>query len=255
MLISSLSALLFISQDVASLLQSRAIYNFWSKDMKVKTFTSSIFRLPARVVGALFALVFGDYGRNRDGSINEKTSFLGVLGLILEGIKAILDLGRGIGRLITSFIKSYERAIATAFWLSLLVGSAAALTVAYWPAALVAVVNFSLAGYSIAALVGADFAAQVAATAAVAALATSAAVYAVTTAVTIADFILSCCSTDNSSANDDEFISSQSPVETHVMNARQSDFPPAHFNSPLASKATTREECIEPSVVSTLNNR
>jgi hypothetical protein len=167
--------------------------------MTLKEFMSSVFRLPARIFNDLSTLVLGGYAKNKD------KPFLGLLGLLLEGVKSVLDLGKWIGRTITSFFKEHEKAIAAAFWMSLLIGGAAALTVAFWPAALALVANFTIAGYSIASVVGAGYAAQVAATAAVATVLTSAAVYTVAAVGNFVNFVKSCFTKDPFPANEAEF--------------------------------------------------
>lgn len=196
--------------------------------MTFKEFMSATFRLPARVFGGIVALVLGDYGRKRDGSINEKKSFLGLLGLVLEGAKLILDFGKAIGRTLTNFIKNHQQAIASAFWMSLLIGGAAALTVAFWPAALAAVTSFSIAGYSIASVVGTGFAAQVGATAGVAAVLSSAAVYSVAAVVNFFSFVKGCFSKKAPSANEAEFgadedLTSSSAALSKLMHANEVD--------------------------------
>ncbi|MDI1352660.1 MAG: hypothetical protein PSV35_07840 [bacterium] len=153
--------------------------------MTLKQFASGVFNFPARVFGGLVALIAGDYARNRNDVIKDGEASSGLLGLVMDGAKLLLDGVKFLGRSITNFVKNHKQAIASAFWASLVVGGAAALTVALWPAALAAVTSFTIAGMSIAALVGTGFVAQVAATAGVAALVTSAAVYAAATVANV----------------------------------------------------------------------
>jgi hypothetical protein len=140
--------------------------------------------LPGRILAGLSRFLLGDYRRKTNGSINEtaSTTYPGVVGTILDFVKFL-------GRTITNIIQYNMNSISAAFWMSLLVGGAAALAVAYWPAALAAVVNYSVAGYSIAALVGADFAAQIAATGVAGAVLGSAAIYALTTVANVLEFL------------------------------------------------------------------
>lgn len=60
----------------------------------------------------------------------------------------------------SSFISRHKTAIAAAFWISLALTTAAVLTAFFWPAALAAVVSFSVAGFSIAGIVGTGLGAQ-----------------------------------------------------------------------------------------------
>jgi hypothetical protein len=149
--------------------------------MTFKQFMNGVFTLPARAFGGIVAIVMGDFARKEDGSVKAGKPSNGLFGLLMEGVKALVDGLKYLGRSITGFVKDHKQAIASAFWLSLIVAGAAALTVSFWPAALAAVTGFSIAGISIASLVGTGFVAQVVATAGIAALLTSAAVYAVAT--------------------------------------------------------------------------
>lgn len=177
--------------------------------MTFSEFVSATFRLPATILGGMSTLIFGDYDRHADGTAKKKGVFNGLLGLVLE-------FGKAIGRTVTDFLKSHAQAIASAFWLSLLVGGAAALTVAYLPAALAAVTAFSIAGYSIASVVGTGFIAQVGATAAVAAALTSASVYAVATVANVINFICGCC-VKKGPANDDGSAARNEPQEEEAV--------------------------------------
>jgi hypothetical protein len=174
--------------------------------MKFKEIMSAFFRLPARVLGGIVGLLLGDYARKRDGSITDTKPFLGLLGVVLESAKFILDLGRATGRMITNLIKNHQQAIASAFWVSLLVGGAAALTVALWPAALAAVTSFSIAGYSIASVVGTGFAAQVGAIAGIGAVLSSAAVYSVAAVANFVSFVKGCFTKKAPPANEADFV-------------------------------------------------
>jgi hypothetical protein len=223
--------------------------------MTFKGFMSATFRMPARVFGALLALILGDYGRKRDGSIDQKKSFLGMLGLVLEGAKLILDLSKAIGRTMTNFIKNHQQAIASAFWMSLLVGGAAALTVALWPVALAVATGFSMGGYSIAALVGSGFAAQIGAVAGVAAVLSSAAVYSVAAVANFFSLVARCFTKKAPSANEAEFGSKEdlasssdalSPLmQENVTSAKRAEPPPYHTRSlfqPSTSVPTAKAE-------------
>lgn len=149
--------------------------------MEFKGFLKSFFMLPADILSGLTKLLLGsdNLDERGDPKFDKQGSIIrnpGVFGYIAQGF---LYLTKGIG----NFVSHHKTAIATAFWASLAVGGAAALTVAFWPVALAAVVGFSVAGFSIAALVGTGFVAQVSAVAALAAATTSVAVYAAATVI------------------------------------------------------------------------
>lgn len=129
--------------------------------------------LPANIFAGLTKLVLGSDEKNEKGSTKANP---GLFGLILGGLSY---MARGVG----NFVSNHRTAIATAFWTSLAIGGAAALTVGLWPAALAAVVGFSVYGTTIASLVGTGFAAQVGAVGVVAAIATSLNVYVAATVV------------------------------------------------------------------------
>lgn len=139
---------------------------------------TGIFYLPARIFSGMTNLLLGSTSIDKYG---DEEHSRGLFGFAIDAVKFVagllLDATKYVARGISGFVANHSKAIATAFWASLAVAGAVALTVAFWPAALAAVVNFSIAGVSIASVVGANFIAQVAASAGVAALLTSAAVY------------------------------------------------------------------------------
>ncbi len=119
--------------------------------------------LPARALNGLSRLFFGYTTADKE----EKN---GVFTFMLDAIKfGMRALSNAISRHIT--------AISIAFWSSLILASAVALTLFLWPAALAAVASFSIAGVSIAGLVGSGVAAQVGLSAGLTFLATSTATY------------------------------------------------------------------------------
>ncbi len=143
-----------------------------------KDFAKGVFYLPAYAVSGISALLLGATYLDQEG---EKQNFRGIFGLAVDAVRFvgnfILDATKFVARGITNFITNHQKAIAVAFWSSLVLAGAAALTVAFWPAALAAVTEFTVAGVSIASLVGTGYLAQVGAVAAAATVATSAVVY------------------------------------------------------------------------------
>lgn len=225
--------------------------------MTLKEFMYSIFRLPAAIFNGIATLTFGGYALEKDGSYNKNKQIRGLLGIILDGAKYLLDLGKTVGRAISSFLKSHEQAIASAFWISLLIGGGAALMVAFWPAALVFVTNLSIAGYSIASLVGSGFTAQVAATAAIGTVLASTAVYTVAAVANFIDFAKNCCTRDTSSANEAPFVAQNlcdvdeecfTPSALSKLGGRSTvlklDTAPVHSGGLIAEEA--KEPSVEP---------
>ncbi len=152
--------------------------------MTFKEFAKAAFLFPAKVFGGITSLLLGSYKRRPDAEIitdaqGNPSSNRGLLGSILDGFKYV---GRGT----SNFLYNHRQAIAVAFWASLVLAGAAALTVFLWPAALTAVTTFTIAGLSIAGVVGANVVAQIGAVAALTAAATSVAVY---TAAAVANTI------------------------------------------------------------------
>ncbi|HAU1152951.1 TPA: hypothetical protein JBI12_13565 [Legionella pneumophila] len=160
--------------------------------MTLKQFATGVFYLPAAVFSGLTNLFLGSYAKDKRGSYiqDEDGNYVrnrGLIGLTLDAVKYL-------GTSVANFISNHQKAISVAFWSSLVVAGAAALTVAFWPAALAAVVNFSVFGVSIASVVGAGYAAQVAATAGVAAALTSVGVYVGATVVNAFNYLRECIS-------------------------------------------------------------
>ncbi|KTD76389.1 hypothetical protein [Legionella waltersii] len=155
--------------------------------MTFKEIMKKVFSAPADAFEFINRALFGysQTGINKVSGNKETVNKPGLITLIL-GLTNWLLTG------ISNFVSNHKQAIATAFWASLAVAGAAALTVALWPAALAAVTGFTVFGVSIAAVVGTGFVAQVAATAGVAAALTSAAVYVGDAIVTGVKAIIGC---------------------------------------------------------------
>ncbi|AMP90819.1 hypothetical protein [Legionella pneumophila] len=160
--------------------------------MTLKQFATGVFYLPAAVFSGLTNLFLGSYAKDKRGNYiqDEEGNYVrnrGLIGLTLDAVKYL-------GTSVANFISNHQKAISVAFWSSLVVAGAVALTVAFWPAALAAVVNFSVFGVSIASVVGAGYAAQVAATAGVAAALTTTGVYLGATVVNAFNALRECIS-------------------------------------------------------------
>lgn len=163
--------------------------------MKFKQVMSAVAYLPANALTGLTNLVLGSTvkEKGRDGEERVKigrdgkpVTTPGLLGYLAEGVKFV-------GRSTADFLSNHKKAIATAFWLSLLAAGAVALTLFLWPAALTAVATFSVAGLSIAAIAGASTIAQIGLAAALTAAAVSVATYATAAAGNLINWIAECC--------------------------------------------------------------
>lgn len=145
---------------------------------------SAVGYLPANAFSGLTNLLLGST------SVDEKTGEPvvkpGLLGLALNGIKFV-------ARSTADFIAEHKKAIATAAWLSLAGAGAVALTLFLWPAALAAVASFSIYGFSIAGVVGANTLAQIGLAAGLAAAATSAVTYAGAAVGNFISWVAGCC--------------------------------------------------------------
>lgn len=128
-----------------------------------KKFATVAAELPATILAGGSKLLFGY-------TAADKTEKKGLFPYLFDGIKYVM---RGL----SNAISKHKTAITIAFWSSLILASAVALTLFLWPAALTAVASFSIAGVSIAGLVGAGIFAQVGLIAGLTFLATSIATY------------------------------------------------------------------------------
>lgn len=177
--------------------------------MTLKGFVVGFLELPAKALGSITGLFLGANEYNKDGSVDEKRSFPGLLGLAVIVATGILNGVKAIGRGISGLIANHQRAIATAFWMSLLAAGAAALTLALWPAALAAVANFTIAGFSIASVFGANAAVQIGAAAGISALLASTVTYTIASIVNFVNFLKNCCSPKSPAANQADFVETE----------------------------------------------
>lgn len=165
------------------------IYNLGVHFMKLKDFAEKAFYLPATAFSGLANLVLGYTEKPKVPGYNEelqdenqprpkqKPGLLTLaLSLALYGINYV-----AVG--IANFIAAHQKAIAIAFWASLALAGAAALTLLLWPAALTAVAGFTVYGLSIGAIAGGSMVAEIGLAAALTFAATSAATYLAATVV------------------------------------------------------------------------
>lgn len=185
--------------------------------MAANDFFGNVFLAPAWTFSKVTDLLLGSYKRNQNGDIlrvrkSESNTNSGLFGTILDVLKYS-------ARAVSNFIYNHQTAIAIAFWSSLALAGAAALTVFLWPAALAAVTTFSIYGVSIASLVGTGLAAQVGAVAALTAAATSSVVFVSAAIVNTLNAVIS-------------FFSSRSPGGGNSA--------PASYSAPDSSSSSTK---------------
>lgn len=190
--------------------------------MTLKGFVVGFLEMPAKALGLITGLFLGANEYNKkDGSVDEKRSFPGILGLTVLIATGILNGIKALGRGITGLVANHQRAIATAFWMSLLAAGAAALTLALWPAALAAVANFTIAGLSIASVFGANAAVQIGAAAGISALLASTVTYTIAGIANFVNFLKNCCSPKAPAANQADFVEADVVVEGSAKHLRK----------------------------------
>ncbi|CAM2744777.1 hypothetical protein [Legionella worsleiensis] len=152
--------------------------------MTFKDFVKGVAYAPAWILSGIFKLILGYTYLDKDGQEKKGTGLFSIvtagLDILAQGVIAAVDY---VARGFSGLIANHAKAISVAFWTSLAVAGLAVLSVAFWPAALAAVVNFTVAGVSIASLVGAGYVPQLLAVGGLAYLATSASVYVVAAVV------------------------------------------------------------------------
>lgn len=155
--------------------------------MTFKEFMREVAYLPATVFSGVVNALLGSSKVIKDTKGNEHSiESRGLLGVALDSVKFV-------SRSVANFIANHKQAIATAFWASLALAGAAALTVFLWPAALTAVTTFSIYGLSIAGVVGANTLLQIGAVAALTFAATSVATYLTAAVVNTISALVDCC--------------------------------------------------------------
>lgn len=210
-------------------------------------FAVGFMELPATIFSGLLNITFGHTQTDDQGNIQldkEKQP------IVRDGfVSFALDVIKELGRDIADLAASNKRAIAIAFWFSLTVAGGLALTLFLWPAALTAVANFSIFGFSIAGLVGTNSLLQIGVAAGLAAAATSVATYftdAVVNAITA--LVNACSGAPKTSDSSDDFdnsndYSEQAKLVRNQLNPTSVDnvladvaaplTPPAHNKSPI----------------------
>jgi hypothetical protein len=228
------------------------IYNLGVHFMKLKDFAEKAFYLPATAFSGLANLVLGYTEKPKVKGSNEELldeyqprpkQKPGLLTLALSGINYV-----AVG--IANFIAAHQKAIAIAFWASLALAGAAALTLLLWPAALTAVAGFTVYGLSIGAIAGGSMVAEIGLAAALTFAATSAATYLAATVVNAftaaRDFFKGRRAPDStfeerSAENDIDFDEDQHQEHSasklsglgHRGPQERSEFVPQHTSSPL----------------------
>ena len=137
--------------------------------------------LPATAVSGFTGFIFGGYEKDENGVIvpdcfGNPTTTPNILG-------RVADLAGSLSRAVGNFFDNHKNAIATAFWASLALTAAAVVTLFLLPEILAVVTGFTIAGFSIAGIVGTGLIPQLAAVGVLTTAATSALVYAGATVI------------------------------------------------------------------------
>jgi hypothetical protein len=244
--------------------------------MTFRDFAEKAFYLPATIFSGLTNLVLGHTATKKptlktdsseDLSDFEQEEVLpkkkpGLLTLALDAVKYVATA-------LADFIAAHKKAIAIAFWASLALAGAAALTLFLWPAALTAVAGVTVYGLSIAGIAGANALAQIGLAAALTFAATSAATYIAATFVNaftaIRDFVRSrkAASThEEPSLNDEQFDNDDGLTHSaqHLSllgkgSKEELEVDHVHSSSPLQQrigKKSSVEEVVDPSLTAKL---
>lgn len=156
--------------------------------MGLKDYAIAFLKLPGTIFSGITTIFFGSHKHDEDGEYlikGRRVKANNDVEYLYDTNPSFIGFIASVFRSIGNFVADHTTEIAAAFWISLLVGGGVALAVAFWPAALAAIVSFQVAGLSIAAVVGTGFAAQVAAVGGLAAVAASALTYVAATFVNI----------------------------------------------------------------------
>jgi len=215
--------------------------------MTFKQFAKGFFQLPGTIFSSITGFIFGSNKKDDDGKykLMQDSDAMFIYDQndapVYEKNHSLLGWLSVAGRAVGNFFSDHKTAISTAFWTSLVLGGAAALTVALWPAALAAVATFSIGGLSIAGIVGTGFAAQVAAVGGVAAVAASFLSYTGAAVVNGVSALVARFSSDSSDLGEDYNGSQQSPLAGlggSTAQATQQDSPAPYQGVTLLADAT-----------------
>ncbi|KTD57527.1 hypothetical protein [Legionella shakespearei] len=150
--------------------------------MKFSDVVTWIFYLPARIFSGMTNLLLGSTSVDKYG---DEEHSRGLFGFVVDAVRFVtnllFDATKYVARGFAGLLGKQMLPITVALWTALAVG----LTVAFWPAALAAIANFTIAGVSIASLVGSNVILQALATTGLAALVTGTATFIGATAVSV----------------------------------------------------------------------
>ncbi len=196
--------------------------------------------LPADVFSGMVNLTLGSSQKDKDG---ETKTNRGLLGLLLDGVKYVAQST-------ANFIAAHKKAISVAAWLSLAAAAGVGLTLFLWPAALTAVATFTVYGFSIAGIVGANTALQIGFAAGLAAAAASVGTYLTASVVNsfsaIASYFKRPSKTEKLLASNEESLSEESS-HSHSHDEIPDTNPSLSFLNSQAPKTTNTVATESPS--------
>lgn len=196
--------------------------------------------LPADIFIGAVNLTLGSSQKNKEGEVKTKR---GLLGLLLDGVKSVAQST-------ANFIGAHRGAISVAAWLSLTAAAGVGLTLFLWPAALTAVATFTVYGFSIAGIVGANTALQIGFAAGLAAAAASVGTYltaaAVNTVSAIASYFKRPSKTDKLAASNEESLSDESSHSHDEIPDTNPSLILLNSQAPKSTNFATKESESEP---------
>ncbi|VEB32577.1 transmembrane protein [Legionella sainthelensi] len=210
----------------------------------MKKFMRTVAYLPADVFSGAVNLALGSSQKDKEGEIKTNR---GLLGLLLDGVKYVAQST-------ANFIAAHKKAISVAAWLSLAAAGGVGLTLFLWPAALTAVATFTVYGFSIAGIVGANTALQIGFAAGLAAAAASVGTYLTATVVNsvsaIASYFKRPSKTEKLLASNEESLSEESSRSHSHSHDDIPDTNPSltllNSQAPKTTNTVTKESHSEP---------
>lgn len=211
-----------------------------------KEFAVGFVNFPGTALSRMSNIVFGHTEKNEDGKKDKETK--GLLDDLFNGIKFVT---KGI----SNFIRAHQQAISIAFWASLLVGGAVALSLFLLPATyLAAVAAFPIYGLTIAGIVGPNILMQIGLAAGLAAAAASAVTYltaAVVNSITAISNYFEPTKTSKTSASSDESYEDSHGSARKMAHLHSESHQKTHFGEPVppvhlatGSKTDSQEELV-----------
>jgi hypothetical protein len=181
--------------------------------MKFSDVVTWIFYLPAKIFSGMTNLLLGSTSIDKYG---DEEHSRGLFGFAVDAVRFVtnllFDATKYLARGFAGLLGKQMLPITVALWTALAVG----LTVAFWPAALAAIANFTIAGVSIASLVGTNVILQGLTATGLAALVTGTATFIGATVVNVFNAVKNFFSGSKPQANPDEPASEEDAPDANT---------------------------------------